>query len=127
MPVTVNQRGDVQAIGGVNEKIEGFFDICKARGLTGTQGVMIPRSNIQHLMLRRDVIDACANGIFSIYPISSADEGIALLTGCAAGRRGADGNSPTDSVNGLIELRLRSFARAQEQTRRALSHEQDET
>ena len=61
---SVNQRGDVQAIGGVNEKIEGFFDICKARGLTGTQGVLIPRSNVQHLMLRRDVIDACAQHLF---------------------------------------------------------------
>ena len=124
---SVNQRGEVQAIGGVNEKIEGFFDICKARGLTGMQGVLIPRSNVQHLMLRRDVIDACADGTFGIYPIGSADEGIALLTGRAAGQRGTDGTYPADSVNGLIELRLRSFARAREQARRALSHEQDET
>jgi len=124
---SVNQRGDVQAIGGVNEKIEGFFDICKARGLTGSQGVLIPRSNVQHMMLRRDVIDACADGQFSIYPVGSADEGIALLTGRAAGQRGTDGTYPADCVNGLIELRLRSFARAQEQARRALSNEQNET
>jgi len=124
---SVNQRGEVQAVGGVNEKIEGFFDICNARGLTGTQGVLIPRSNVQHLMLRREVIDACADRTFGIYPVGTADEGIALLTGRAAGQRGTDGTYPADSVNGLIELRLRSFARAQNQARRALSHEQDET
>ncbi len=110
---SVNQRGEVQAIGGVNEKIEGFFDICKARGLTGSQGVLIPKSNIQHLMLRRDVIDACARARFFIYPIATIDEGIALLTGRAAGERGTDQAYPADSINGLIESRLRSFARVQ--------------
>lgn len=124
---SVNQQGEVQAIGGVNEKIEGFFDICNARGLTGSQGVLIPTSNVQHLMLRQDVIDACAAGKFNIYPIGTADEGIALLTDRAAGQRETGGTYPADSINGLIESRLRSFARAQELTRRALSHEQDET
>ena len=108
---SVNQLGEVQAIGGVNEKIEGFFDICRARGLTGTQGVLIPRSNVQHLMLRRDVIDACAAGKFSVYPIATIDEGVALLTSCAAGARGVDGVYPPDSVNRLIEDRFRGFAR----------------
>jgi lon-related putative ATP-dependent protease len=124
---SVNQHGEVQAIGGVNEKIEGFFDVCVARGLTGTQGVLIPKSNVQHLMLRQDVIDACAQGTFAVYPVVTIDEGIALLTGRAAGQRGEEGGYPADSINGLIESRLRSFARALEKARRALSHEQGET
>jgi predicted ATP-dependent protease len=107
---SVNQHGEVQAIGGVNEKIEGFFDICRARGLSGTQGVAIPVSNIQHLMLRNDVIEACAQGRFAIYPITTIDEGIALLTGLPAGERKADGTYPAGSVNGLVEQRLRAFA-----------------
>jgi predicted ATP-dependent protease len=117
---SVNQNGEVQAIGGVNEKIEGFFDICAARGLTGKQGVLIPKSNVQHLMLRRDVISACGEGKFSIYSIGTIDEGIALLTGRAAGSRDPDGAYAADSINGLIEARLRSFARTQELTRKAL-------
>jgi lon-related putative ATP-dependent protease len=107
---SVNQHGEVQAIGGVNEKIEGFFDICQARGLTGSQGVLIPQSNVQHLMLRQDVIAACAAGTFAVYPIARIDEGIALLTGRAAGERAADGSHPVGSVNRLVEDRLRAFA-----------------
>ncbi len=107
---SVNQHGEVQAIGGVNEKIEGFFDICSARGLTGKQGVLIPQANVQHLMLRQDVIEACAAGRFAVYPVSTIDEGIALLTGRAAGERGADGNYPPDSINRRVEERLRAFA-----------------
>jgi lon-related putative ATP-dependent protease len=108
---SVNQHGEIQAIGGVNEKIEGFFDICAARGLTGTQGVLIPRSNVQHLMLRRDVVEACGQGRFAVYPVASIDEGIALLTGRIAGERGADRLYPEGSVNRLVEDRLRSFAK----------------
>ncbi|HEY7665308.1 MAG TPA: AAA family ATPase [Xanthobacteraceae bacterium] len=108
---SVNQHGEIQAIGAVNEKIEGFFDICQRRGLTGTQGVLIPSSNVQHLMLRRDVIDACADGKFAIYPVATIDQGIALLTGVSAGQRAGDGLYPPDSVNGLVEARLRAFAR----------------
>ncbi len=107
---SVNQHGEVQAIGGVNEKIEGFFDICNARGLTGKQGVLIPQANVQHLMLRQDVIDACAIGRFAVYPVSTINEGIELLTGRPAGARGADGNYPVDSINRRIEERLRTFA-----------------
>jgi len=107
---SVNQRGEAQAIGGVNEKIEGFFDICKARGLTGTQGVLIPQANVQHLMLRKEVIEACSAGRFAIYPIATIDQGIALLTGRAAGERGADGAYPLDSINRRVEDRLRAFA-----------------
>ena len=107
---SVNQQGDVQAIGGVNEKIEGFFDICLRRGLTGTQGVLIPAANVQHLMLREDVLKACIDGCFAVYPITATDEGVALLTGFEAGQRGADGAFPAGSINRRIEDRLRAFA-----------------
>ncbi len=107
---SVNQLGDVQAIGGVNEKIEGFFDICAARGLTGSQGVLIPSANVQHLMLREDVVKACADGRFAVYPIARVDEGVALLTELEAGQRQADGAFPPGSVNRQVEDRLRSFA-----------------
>ncbi len=109
---SVNQHGIVQAIGGVNEKIEGYFDICRDRGLTGTQGVLIPVANTQHLMLRADVVAACAAGQFAIYPITTIDQGIALLTGRAAGARGPDGGFPDTSVNRAVEDRLRQYARA---------------
>jgi predicted ATP-dependent protease len=107
---SVNQHGDVQAIGGVNEKIEGFFDICVARGLTGSQGVLIPAANVQHLMLRADVVEACAEGRFAVYPIASVDEGVALLTGLEAGVRQADGAFSSLSANRRVEDRLRAFA-----------------
>ncbi|HMA14745.1 MAG: Lon protease family protein [Bacteroidota bacterium] len=109
---SVNQNGQVQAIGGVNEKIEGFFDICMQRGLTGSQGVLIPAVNQKHLMLRRDVVDAVAAGRFAIYPIETIDEGIELLTGRPAGVRGADGSFPAASINRLVEDRLVAFAKA---------------
>jgi len=108
---SVNQHGKVQPIGGVNEKIEGFFDVCRTRGLTGSQGVLIPKANVQHLMLRRDVIDACAAGKFGVYAIATIDEGMALLTGRPAGARSDDGLYPPQSFNRLIEERLRAFAR----------------
>ncbi|MGE0224534.1 MAG: Lon protease family protein [Acetobacteraceae bacterium] len=107
---SVNQHGVVQAIGGVNEKIEGFFDICAARGLTGTQGVLIPRANVRHLMLRADVVKACAAGRFAIWPVATIDEGIALLTAHPAGERGGDGLYPAGSVNRAVEDRLVHFA-----------------
>ena len=112
---SVNQIGVVQAIGGVNEKIEGFFDLCNARGLTGSQGVLIPQANVQHLMLRADVRDACAAGRFAIWPIRGIDEGIALLTGRTAGARGADGSWPENTVNRLVEDRLTLFAKARKE------------
>ncbi len=91
---SVNQSGEVQAIGGVNEKIEGFFDLCKARGLTGDQGVLMPEANVKHLMLRQDVVDAVAAGQFAVYPITTVDEGIEVLTGLPAGEPGGDGRYP---------------------------------
>jgi predicted ATP-dependent protease len=108
---SVNQQGQVQAIGGANEKIEGFYDICRKRGLTGTQGVLIPRANVQHLMLRKDVIDACSAGKFFVYPVATIDDGVALLTGRLAGQRGKDGLYPAQSLNRRVEERLHSFAR----------------
>jgi lon-related putative ATP-dependent protease len=112
---SVNQRGVVQAIGGVNEKIEGFFDVCAARGLTGSQGVLIPQANVQHLMLHEDVVQACAAGRFEIYPVQTIDEGIGLLTGRPAGERGDDGSFPVGSVNRLVEERLKQFAKVRKE------------
>jgi lon-related putative ATP-dependent protease len=106
----VNQNGEVQAIGGANEKIEGFFDICAARGLTGEQGVLVPQSNVKNLMLRSDVLQAVRDGQFSIYAVSTIDEGIEILTGVAAGARDKSGAFPADSINGRVEARLRRLA-----------------
>ena len=116
---SVNQHGEVQAIGGVNEKIEGFFDICKARGLTGGQGVLIPKANAANLMLRADVVEAVAEARFAIYPVATIDEGIELLTGLPAGTRDAAGAYLEGSANRLVEERLTSFAEA----RRAFARE----
>lgn len=107
---SVNQWGEVQPIGGANEKIEGFFDVCQARKLTGRQGVLIPKSNAQHLMLREDVVEACAKGQFAIHAVSHVDEGIELLTGVKAGERGEDGDFEPGTINYLVEQKLRSFA-----------------
>ncbi|KAB2850910.1 MAG: AAA family ATPase [Hyphomicrobiaceae bacterium] len=107
---SVNQWGEVQAIGGVNEKIEGFFDICKTRGLSGDQGVLVPRSNVQHLMLREDVVEAVRNGQFAIYSVGTIDQGIEILTGVKAGDRDKDGNYPGGTINSRVEGRLREFA-----------------
>jgi lon-related putative ATP-dependent protease len=113
---SVNQHGIVQAIGGVNEKIEGFFDVCHARGLTGSQGVLIPQANVQHLMLREDVVEACSGGRFAVYPVQTIDEGVALLTGRRAGVRGSDGLYPVDSLNRMVEDRLKRFAKVRRET-----------
>jgi lon-related putative ATP-dependent protease len=107
---SVNQQGQVQAIGGVNEKVEGFFDICRAKGLNGEQGVLIPRSNVQHLMLREDAVEAVKNGQFAIYPVGTIDEGIEILTGVKAGERGPLGRFEAGTINRLVEDKLRTFA-----------------
>ncbi|WP_395711216.1 Lon protease family protein [Reyranella sp.] len=109
---SVNQRGDVQAIGGVNEKIEGFFDICVARGLSRGQGVLIPVANVQHLMLRQDVVQACRDGDFNVYAVRTIDDAITLLTGHPAGSRGRDGHYAEGSVNHAVEACLARFAAA---------------
>ncbi len=109
MTGSVNQLGQVQPIGGVNEKIEGFFDICSARGLTGTQGVIIPASNIPHLMLRWDVVHAAQAGQFHIYPVSRVDEALGLLSDMEVGTADALGQFPPDSFNGKIDAQLQQF------------------
>lgn len=107
---SINQQGEVQAIGGVNEKIEGFFDICNARGLTGDQGVVIPESNVDHLMLREDVIDAARAGRFHVYAVCSVDEAVSLLTRMAAGDPEIVGEARPDTVYGRVALRLGEYA-----------------
>lgn len=107
---SVNQVGEIQAIGGVNEKIEGFFRVCSKRGLTGEQGVMIPISNKNNLQLSFEVLDAVEKGEFHVYSIATIDEGIGLLTGKPAGALLPDGSYPTDTVNGLVDRRLRHMA-----------------
>jgi len=107
---SVNQRGEVQAIGGVNEKIEGFFDVCRARGLSDQQGVLIPKSNVQHLMLREDVVEAVRHKQFNIYPVATIDDGVEILTGVKAGERDPSGRFPAGTINRLVEDKLKSFA-----------------
>lgn len=116
---SVNQNGEVQAIGGATAKIEGFFDVCKEKGLTGEQGVILPEANAPSLMLREDVVQAVAEGRFHIYPVKTIDEGIAILTGQPAGERGPNGEFPPGSVNRLVDdalsslaLRLKNFGKA---------------
>ena len=107
---SVNQRGQVQPIGGANEKIEGFYDVCRAIGLTGRQGVVVPRRNVRNLMLREDVVDAIGRGEFHIYAVDTIDEGLEILTGLPAGERQADGTYPPDTVHHFVEARLKRFS-----------------
>jgi predicted ATP-dependent protease len=109
---SVNQKGDIQAIGGVTQKIEGFFSLCKKRGLTGKQGVLIPVSNVKDLVLNDEVVEAVKNGQFHIYPISHINQGIELMMGTPAGERDAEGNFPADSVHGRVYAKLKAFAGA---------------
>ncbi len=109
---SVNQLGQVQAIGGVNEKVEGFFDLCKARGLTGAQGALIPAVNAQHLMLRADVVEAVRAGQFHIWGVETVDQGIEILTGLSAGERQADGSYPEGSINRKVMERLAQLTEA---------------
>ncbi|HMD13278.1 MAG TPA: ATP-dependent protease, partial [Bacteroidota bacterium] len=105
------QNGDIQPIGGVNQKIEGFFDVCRVRGLTGTQGVIIPHQNINDLMLRYEVIDAVQKGKFHIYAINSIDQGIEILTGRPAGNRQNDGMFEPNSIHAAVDQTLSDYAR----------------
>jgi predicted ATP-dependent protease len=107
---SMDQRGEVQAIGGANEKIEGFYDVCRIKGLTGDQGVVIPATNVQHLMLRDDVVQAVRDGKFTVYSVSTIDEALELLTGVPAGERQEDGSYPPGTVNGLVMQRLAEMA-----------------
>ncbi len=118
---SINQHGVVQVIGGVNDKVEGFFETCRERGLTGSQGVIVPADNVEHLMLNDEVIDAVGRGRFHIHAVRTLDEAIGLLTGLRAGERDASGEYPADSVNALAEARVRELARGRQVfTREAL-------
>ena len=107
---SVNQKGEVQPIGGANEKIEGYFEICKARGLDGQHGVVIPRSNVKNLMLKQEVLDAVNAGKFHVYPVATIEEGIEVLTGKPAGKQLADGSFEENSIYWLVDKRLREMA-----------------
>ena len=124
---SADQRGDVQPIGGVNEKIEGFFAVCKTRGLTGDQGMIIPRTNVQHLMLRKDVVDAVREGRFHVWAIDTVDQGIEVLTGVPAGEPDSRGRYPPGTINRLVMDELAKLARraAARPRRRAASHNGD--
>jgi lon-related putative ATP-dependent protease len=106
---SVNQKGQIQSIGGVNEKIEGFFDVCAGRGLTGDQGVMIPSANVNNLMLRKDVVEAVDQGRFHIWRVSTIEQGIKVLTGVPAGKRDDHFQFPPDTVFGAVQAKLRKF------------------
>ncbi len=106
---SVNQKGEIQAIGGVNEKIEGFYDICVKKGLTQTQGVMIPASNMKNLVLRKDVVQAIENGAFHLYRVSRIEQGIELLTGVRAGEPDENGVYPLDTLFGKVHGKLKRY------------------
>jgi len=108
---SMNQRGDIQAIGGVNEKIEGYFDVCRIQGLNGSQGVMIPAANVEDLMLREDILDAVATGKFHIWPVARVEQGVELLTGATAGTRNGSGKFEEGTVFARVDERLRDMAR----------------
>lgn len=107
---SVNQFGEIQAIGGVNEKIEGFFDVCNHRGLNGRQGVLIPEANVKHLMLRHDVVEAVKNGQFHVYPVTTVDQGIERLSGLEAGEPDAGNHYPEKTFNGMVQQKLAALA-----------------
>ncbi len=107
---SLNQMGEIQPIGGINEKVEGFFDVCKSKGLTGTQGIIMPHQNVQNLMLRPEVVEAVKKGRFHIYPVDSIDRGIEILTGVKAGARQEDGSFEEGTVHFLVDQELQRLA-----------------
>ncbi|WP_246186611.1 Lon protease family protein [Methylacidimicrobium tartarophylax] len=108
---SINQKGQVQAIGGVNEKVEAFFEICRSRTLSGSQGVIIPAANVDHLVPRRELLEKVEQGLFHLYAVRTIEEAMELLTGLPAGERGPDGRYPEESINGRVERKLIDFAR----------------
>jgi predicted ATP-dependent protease len=124
---SVNQNGEVQAIGGVNEKIEGYFEICKAAGLTGEQGVVLPESNVTNLMLKESVVDAIRQGKFHLWPVRTIDEGIEVLTGVKAGERLPDGSFEANTVNARVDQRLRQMAEALQRFGKEEGHKHQES
>ena len=118
---SVNQKGSIQAIGGANQKIEGFFDVCKTRGLTGNQGVMIPKANVKNLMLKKEVVDAVEQGKFHIYQVATIEDGIQILTGQEAGSPDAKGDYPEGTVFGNVQKKLQSYYEKEIQIKKALA------
>jgi lon-related putative ATP-dependent protease len=123
---SINQHGRVQVVGGINEKIEGFFEICKTRGLDGSHGVIIPQENVKHLMLQEEVVEAVRQGQFSVYAVQNIDEAITIITGTEAGQRDEDGNFPPDSVNGKVEGQLITYALLRKKHAEKDDEEEDE-
>lgn len=123
---SVNQKGEIQPIGGVNQKIEGFFRVCQAKGLTGKQGVIIPHQNVRNLVLRHYVVDAVRDGKFHIYSVKTVDDGIAILTGAPAGEKQADGKYPEGTVNYLVDKKLREIAQGLKEFAAAAEEKKEE-
>ncbi|HLE24527.1 MAG TPA: Lon-insertion domain-containing protein, partial [Thermodesulfobacteriota bacterium] len=127
---SVNQKGQIQPIGGVNEKIEGFYHVCKAKDLTGEQSVIIPHQNVRNLMLKKEVVEAIREGKFHLYPVEKIDQAIELLTGMEAGERGPDGKFKKGTVNYLVDKRLREFTeefkKLSKENRRKVGREETE-
>lgn len=123
---SVNQKGEVQAIGGVNEKIEGFFDVCKSVGLTGEQGVIIPESNVKNLMLKDEIIEAVKQSKFHVYKVKNVDEGIEILTGCKAGKEKPDGTFEKDSIYYKIDNKIKEFSKKAESGKNDIKKTGDE-
>jgi lon-related putative ATP-dependent protease len=123
---SMDQTGDVQPVGGINEKIEGFFDLCRLTGLDGTQGVIIPEKNVKHLMLKKDVIEAVRDGTFALYPIRNVDEGLQIMTGREVGEPGEDGTYPEGTINALVVRRLTEIAESMEKKKEKEREEERE-
>ncbi len=117
---SVNQNGEIQAIGGVNQKIEGFFKVCQAKGLTGDQGVIIPKSNLEHLMLKDEVIEAVQQNKFHIWAVETVEDGLEILTGMKAGERDKTGKFPKGTLYFRVEEQLKEFARRSEEFQKKL-------
>ena len=107
---SVNQKGNIQPVGGINQKIEGFYEVCKLKGLTGKQGVMIPASNVRHLMIKDEVVEAVKKGRFHVYPVKTISQGIEILTGIKAGERKKDGRFPKGTINYMVDNKLAHYA-----------------
>jgi predicted ATP-dependent protease len=123
---SVNQFGEIQPIGGVNEKIEGFYDICTLRDPNGEYGVIIPQANVKHLMLKHEVIEAAKSGRFKIYAVQNIHEGITILTGVDAGEADKKGNYPKNSVNGRIMARLKNFTKTLQEYNKNMHQDEKE-
>ena len=117
---SINQKGKIQAIGGVNHKVEGFFEVCKTNELTGRQGVMIPKANVKNLMLRKEVIDAVKKRKFHVYQVSTVAEGIEILTGMPAGKADKNGNYPDGTVYGAVQKKLAHYVKRSLQMKKEL-------